>query len=288
MSFTHSTEAKNARLAKQLQKKLAAHFTGRKRGPNPEVRRDSYDHEDPRAKPWRRIEDGSVGAGLAHREALIQAAEELYREQWRDMPLREIREARAQRAALADELEGLVAGGAAPIGRPATLRQAIARLDAFLDRARARLRRTDLTVLRGLLRHLEFATGRLFPSIETIAAEAGCHRNSVVAALRRLKAHGFVAWVRRSIATGNDGAFAPQREQTSNAYYFDHQRRMASRTFQRFKQLLVAKLRRLGRVPATVRPDGPRTPADPGLVDVLSRLGEAIEARAALAANAST
>ena len=42
-----------------------------------------------------------------------------------------------------------------------------------------------------------------------------------MAAIRRLRFHGLIDWVRRSIKTGNDGEFAPQREQTSNAYYFD-------------------------------------------------------------------
>jgi DNA-binding transcriptional regulator YhcF (GntR family) len=130
---------------------------------------------------------------------------------------------------------------------------------------------------------VEYHTGRLFPSIDTIAADAGCHRNSVVGALQRLRKHGFIAWVRRSVATGNEGEFAPQREQTSNAYYFDHRRQMARRTWQRFVQLLTAKLRRLGKVPPAVVPSAPTAPAaDPhGLYEALAALGDSV-------ANAST
>ncbi len=137
-----------------------------------------------------------------------------------------------------------------------------ARLDATIARADERLTRIDVTVLEALLAKIDFATGALFPSYDTIAAWAVCSRNAAIEAVKRLKARGFVDWVRRSIRTSNEGEFAPQREQTSNAYYFDHRRSMAPRTWQRYMQILVAKLRRLGAVPASVAPGSPLTPSE--------------------------
>lgn len=102
----------------------------------------------------------------------------------------------------------------------------------------------------------------VFPSYETIADWAVCSRNAAIDAVKRLKGRGFVDWVRRSIRTNNDGEFAPQREQTSNAYYFDHRRSMAPRTWQRYMQILVAKLRRLGAVPAAVARGAPAAPRE--------------------------
>lgn len=279
LSTSQSAEAaRTARQARQITKNITSMLTGRRAGPDPEVRRDSYDVDDPRAKPWVKVGDGSVAQGLAHRDALLQAAEEFCHQSWKESPLHDVRAARERRAALAVELRQLTDGGEAPIGRPAALRQELAKLDEFIDRAKQRLRRIDITVLKALLRRIDYMTGRLFPAIETIAADAGCHRNSVVGALRRLKAHGFIDWVRRSMKTGNDGSFAPQREQTSNAYFFDHRRRMASRTWQRFWQILVAKLRRFGATPADMRP---QVPAGPPSADV-------IEQRAAIASLGST
>jgi len=170
--------------------------------------------------------------------------------------------------------------GDAPIGRPAALRMALAELDDVLAGFEKRLRRIDVTILEALIKHVDFATGRLFPAIETIAAKAGCHRNSVIAGLRRLKAKGFIDWVRRTVRTGNEGEFGPQLEQTSNAYYFDHRQGMAARTWARFTQILVTRLRRLGAIPPGV---GGGTPdvACPSLRAALESFGLSV-------ANAST
>ncbi len=247
MSHTQSTGAPSRRDVSNILKGAAGALSGGRRGPDQgEGRRvphrHSYDEHDPRAKPWARIGDGTVGEGLAHRDALIAAAEEMYRESWRELPHVRVRLAREEYAALNAELEG----GGLPIGRPAAIRLQLSKLRELIDRARDRLRRIDVTVLKALVQKIDFATGALFPSIDRIAGDAGCHRNSAIAALRRLKKHGFIDWVRRTTRTGNDGEFAPQREQTSNAYFFDHRRRMAERTWQRFWQLLQCKLRRLG------------------------------------------
>lgn len=185
----------------------------------------------------------------------MQAAEEQYRQGWKDNPGAAVRAARARRDALEEELALYAAASPAdvPIGRPAAARMELSKVKADIERADRRLRRTDLTVLKALLHHLDFATGRLFPTLETIAQVAGCHVNAVKNGLVRLKAHGLVAWTRRTIRTGNEGERGPQREQTSNAYYFEHREKMPQRLWQRYSQILTQKLRRLGRVPAALQ-----------------------------------
>lgn len=247
-----------AHLARGLLKSVTSHLTGNaERGPDhgPGRRvphRESYDVADPRARPWSRIGDGSVGAGIAHSEALMLAAEEQYRQGWKDNPGAAVRAARARRDALEEELDLYAAASPAdvPVGRPAAARMELSKLKADIERADRRLRRTDLTVLKALLHHLDFATGRLFPTLETIAQVAGCHVNAVKNGLMRLKAHGLIAWKRRTIRTDNEGERGPQREQTSNAYYFEHREKMPRRLWQRYSQILTQKLRRLGSVPA--------------------------------------
>lgn len=274
------TAASIARQTRQLIKKTAAGLTGRERGPDHDPtgqrripRRDSYDVDDPKAKPWSRIGDGSVGQGLAFRDALIQVAGELQHQHWKDRPQREVREAQARYEALSAELDAYTAGAAAPIGRPAVVRQERAAAKAIVDAARTKLRAIDVRVLAAILRSLDFATGRLFPAIETIADRAACHRNSVIGALRRLKHHGLIAWVRRTLKTGNDREFAPQREQTSNAYFFDHRAAMKGSTWQRYWQLVVMKLRRTPpRRPDAPPPIGPAVIADPALRSVLDAM----------------
>lgn len=283
-----SGAASISRDVQRLLRGATAQLAGRgRRGPDSGEgrrvpRRHSYDEADPRARPWARIQDGSVAAGLAHREAMIATAEQLYVEQWRKFPLAEVRQARAERAAAAAELDDLATRSPAevPAGRPATLRQRIAKLDELLEGADRRLHRIDVTVLKALLSFLDFKTGKLFPAIERVAQKAGCHRNSVIAALRRLKANGFIDWVRRTTTTGNEGEFAPQREQTSNAYFFDNRRRMAKGTWLRFTQLLTSKLRRLGRIPPALSAPpaaDPAAPPAPGsMAEALASLGAAL------------
>jgi hypothetical protein len=267
----------------------SARFAAKARGPDHAEghrvpRRHSYDVDDLRAQPWKKVGDGSHAQGVIHREALVQSAKEQRRQDWKELPNRRLREVRAMRDALAAELATLTAQGQAPIGRPATLRHEIERLDATIARAEGRLRPLDIHVLESLLDKIDFATGALFPSYDTIAEWAVCSRNKTIDAIKRLKSRGFVDWVRRSIRTKNDGEFAPQREQTSNAYYFDHRRSMAPRTWQRYMQILVAKLRRLGAVPAAVAlgtPTGPREVQDPALRAALASAASSF-------ANAST
>lgn len=75
-----------------------------------------------------------------------------------------------------------------------------------------------LEVLRELLRLIDYRTGRLDPAIATIAERVGRSIAAVHAALNRLRAHGFLSWLRRYVPTGRDGLRGPQVRQTSNAY----------------------------------------------------------------------
>jgi len=77
-----------------------------------------------------------------------------------------------------------------------------------------------LRVLRELFRFADWKTGRLEPAIATICERVRRSRAAVVAALARLKAHGFLDWIRRTEPTDNVGA-GPQVRQITNAYGFD-------------------------------------------------------------------
>lgn len=75
---------------------------------------------------------------------------------------------------------------------------------------------------RAALQILEFLanmaaySGRVEPSYEYIMDKVGCARDTITRALKSLRAHGFLDWIRRYVPTGN--AEGPQVQQTSNAY----------------------------------------------------------------------
>ena len=72
-------------------------------------------------------------------------------------------------------------------------------------------------MLRLFVNLIDFRTGRLEPSITTIMDRLGRSRDTIVRALKNLRAHGFIDWLRRYEPTGNEGR-GPQVQQTSNAY----------------------------------------------------------------------
>ena len=76
-----------------------------------------------------------------------------------------------------------------------------------------------LEVLRELYRIVDFKTGRLEPAIATICSRIRRARSAVVAAMARLREHGFLDWIRRTEPVDNDGA-GPQVKQVANAYWF--------------------------------------------------------------------
>ena len=88
---------------------------------------------------------------------------------------------------------------------------------------------------RGVIQ-VDFRTGRLEPAIDTIARVAGLCRTTVVRALARLNALKILHWVRRTQRTQTAGQPGPQREQVTNAYWFDLSG-LPARVRQRFRDL---------------------------------------------------
>jgi hypothetical protein len=74
-----------------------------------------------------------------------------------------------------------------------------------------------LEVWRELLRMIDYRTGRLDPCIKTLADRTRRSASAVVIALKALRTHGFLDWLRRYVDTGNEGR-GPQVRQISNAY----------------------------------------------------------------------
>lgn len=74
-----------------------------------------------------------------------------------------------------------------------------------------------LEVINYLTRLVDFRTGRLEPSLDFLQMKLKRTRAAIVRALKALRSHGFVDWLRRYIPTGNEGR-GPQVKQTSNAY----------------------------------------------------------------------
>lgn len=73
-----------------------------------------------------------------------------------------------------------------------------------------------LEILEYFAHIVDFKTGRLDPSIDTLQERLCRSRGGIVEALKTLKAHGFIEWLRRYVPTHNDSG--PQVQQTSNAY----------------------------------------------------------------------
>ena len=101
------------------------------------------------------------------------------------------------------------------------------RLEAFERQTRAPGRqdgsvtRNGLAIARALLfGFLNYRTGQLDPSYETIAGKACISIRSVARGLRALKAIGFLQWVRRCVEVNRDGRYS--LEQDSNLYVINH------------------------------------------------------------------
>ncbi|WP_267396735.1 MULTISPECIES: hypothetical protein [unclassified Sphingomonas] len=235
MSFTRSpAAAPNARQVKSVLKGAAASLSGKKRGADGAVRRNSYDVDDNRAKPWRPIGDGTVTGALDWIDALMKTAREYDR---------------------MHKKPGQRGGG---LGGPFV----ITVLEALLGR-------------RGTI-GIDFKSGRLDPALDTLQRVTGFARGTIVRALAKLKEHGFLSWVRRSQKTGKEGELGPQREQASNAYYFDL-KAMNKAVRQRLRDLINARRRRRDTeraqaAPAALAATEPATAQDPALAAVLERV----------------
>ncbi len=75
-----------------------------------------------------------------------------------------------------------------------------------------------LEILRLFRNVVDFRTGRLDPSLDYLMAKLRRSRAAIVAALKALRDHGFLDWLRRYVPTGEQGVRGPQVQQTSNAY----------------------------------------------------------------------
>ncbi len=63
---------------------------------------------------------------------------------------------------------------------------------------------------------VHFRSGRLDPSLEYLMGKLKRSRDAIVRALKALRSHGFIDWLRRYVPTSNQSG--PQVQQTSNAY----------------------------------------------------------------------
>lgn len=75
-----------------------------------------------------------------------------------------------------------------------------------------------LEVITYLAHLVDYRTGRLEPSIATLMRKLHRSRGAIVRALKTLRGHGFLDWIRRYERTGGQGVRGPQVQQTSNAY----------------------------------------------------------------------
>lgn len=74
-----------------------------------------------------------------------------------------------------------------------------------------------IELLELLVRLVDFRTGRLEPSIQTMMHRLKRSKDAIVRAMRNLRRHGFIDWLRRYEPTRLDGR-GPQLRQANNAY----------------------------------------------------------------------
>lgn len=154
-------------------------------------------------------------------------------------------------------------------------------------RARSRKKNGELgyvaiAVLRALLfRYQDFRTGQIDPALDTIAHYTGHSVAAVHAAIKRLRTHGFLQWLRRYIHTGREGVRGPQVEQTSNAYQVTLPKRLnvpmappPDDDVQRRRMEAADTERMLASLPLHELPG--QLVTDEGLAGILARLGRAI------------
>ncbi|MBW3099269.1 helix-turn-helix domain-containing protein [Pseudohoeflea sp. DP4N28-3] len=147
-----------------------------------------------------------------------------------------------------------------------------------------------LEVLDLLANMVDFRSGRLDPSLDTLMARLRRSRDAIVRALKALRTHGFLDWLRRYEPTGGEGVRGPQVRQVSNAYRLSLPARAARLLGRWFQQAPLpddaahAQLMRTADIEAHKASlslaDLPLFEVeDPKLADSLSRLGAAISAR---------
>lgn len=129
-------------------------------------------------------------------------------------------------------------------------------------------------VLAALLDLVDFATGRLEPTYAKLMAMTGFAKSTISSALRRLRAHGFLDWARRSRVVDTDEGQG--RKQTSNAFFFELSR-MPKHAWRRFRDLLARRERGVEGAGATPASAAPLAPTDPELVAAIAALKACID-----------
>ncbi|WP_267396531.1 MULTISPECIES: hypothetical protein [unclassified Sphingomonas] len=230
----------------------------RPRGPDRKVRAGCVDENDPKAKPWDRNRFSSVKERIATTEALVKVAEQLHAETIAKFPRGRVKQLKRQRALLWLELDELMRADASvrPVGRPATIRIQLDKIDALLQEHAMAITRSDVVIYGSIFDFLCFNnTGRWFPSWERVATAARCCVRTVGRAMKRFEHHGLLAWVSRSRVEQGAPGEAAQRGQTSHAYFLDLRKKMAERLYHRFVQLRDKRLKRM-----TVQSNSPPPP----------------------------
>lgn len=156
---------------------------------------------------------------------------------------------------------------------------------------RSPLMANGIRVLEAMLyKCADFKSGKCDPAITALMKLTALSKNAVVDALKRLREHGFLDWVRRSERTTNVGEAGPQRVQATNAYHFDMGRLgravgdAGKAVKARFLNLREARRRRAAKTPTPASPAPQAAPLgrraiDPALEAALKRAEAAGEAR---------
>ncbi|MEG8221980.1 hypothetical protein OSJ57_15325 [Sphingomonas sp. HH69] len=140
-----------------------------------------------------------------------------------------------------------------------------------------RLQDGDRRILLSFLKLIDFKTGQLDPSYQELADRAGCHRATAIEACKRFAKWLGLRWVRRTVVAETVGLAGPQREQISNAFFFDLSS-APKRVWATFKAALRRKvIKRRGKAPEGMQ----KTPKadDPVLVAALNSLGNTLDNR---------
>jgi len=147
-----------------------------------------------------------------------------------------------------------------------------------------------IEVLRQLYRIVDYRNGRLEPSIDYLMRSVRRSRGAIVAALKRLKAHGFIDWLRRTEPTGIEDGSGPRVKQIPNAYWLKVPRLIGDavdRLMGKAPTPVDAEWRAqegaaeframIASLPLDELPHA--IVSDPGLAAILARLGLAVAAR---------
>jgi len=150
-----------------------------------------------------------------------------------------------------------------------------------------RLQDGDRRILWSFLKLIDFKTGQLDPSYQEIADRAGCHRATAVEACKRFAKWLGLKWVRRTVKAETAGQAGPQREQISNAFYFDLPS-APRRVWEAFKAAIKRRaIKKHGKAPQGLN-KAQKAPDHPPLVAGLSALENAIDKKRALVGSPDT